>query len=129
MKVSGVYPRMLSVSHLQEDCQCASPMAIIVQPKRVISVPLRRLSVCLHQDCQCYMNHLCYIYICRGGPSTYVYCVICYHVIAAPYVRNVVVSLHTDDDLEHPMDYELSLLPKVFSKHVLYLGLAHSPAM
>ncbi len=24
-----------------------------------------------------------------GGPSTYVYCVVCYHVIVAPYVRSV----------------------------------------
>ncbi len=30
-----------------------------------------------------------------GGPSTFVYCVICYCVIAAPYVRSVVMSLHT----------------------------------
>ncbi len=29
------------------------------------------------------------------GPSMYIYCVFCYHVIAAPYVRSVVMSLHT----------------------------------
>ncbi len=28
----------------------------------------------------------------EGGPSTYVYCVVCYRVITALYVRNVVVS-------------------------------------
>ncbi len=30
----------------------------------------------------------------EGGPYTYVYCMVCHCVIAAPYVRNVVVSLH-----------------------------------
>ncbi len=30
-----------------------------------------------------------------GGPSTYIYCVVCYCVMSAPYVRSVVVSLHT----------------------------------
>ncbi len=30
-----------------------------------------------------------------GGPSVYVYCVVCYCVIAVPYVSGVVVSLHT----------------------------------
>ncbi len=30
-----------------------------------------------------------------GGPSTYVYCVVCHCVIAAPYVRRFVLSLHT----------------------------------
>ncbi len=29
-----------------------------------------------------------------GGPSTYVYCMVSYHLIAAPYVRTVVMSLH-----------------------------------
>ncbi len=48
----------------------------------------------------------------------YVYCVVCYRVIVAPYVRSVghvFAYLYTlDDDLERPMDYETSLLPKVF---------------
>ncbi len=30
-----------------------------------------------------------------GGPSTYIYCIVCYRVIATPCVRSVVVSLHT----------------------------------
>ncbi len=30
-----------------------------------------------------------------GGPSVYVYCVVCYRVIVVPYVRRVVMSLHT----------------------------------
>ncbi len=30
-----------------------------------------------------------------GGPCTYVYCVVSYHVIATPYARSDVVSLHT----------------------------------
>ncbi len=51
-----------------------------------------------------------------GGSSTYVYCTVCYRVIADLYVRSRVLSLHTvtlDDDLECPLDYELSLLRKV----------------
>ncbi len=42
-------------------------------------------------------------------PSTYVYCVVCYHVIVAPYERSVghvFAYLYTlDDDSERPMDY------------------------
>ncbi len=30
-----------------------------------------------------------------GGSSMYVYCMVCYCVIAAPYVRSVVVTIHT----------------------------------
>ncbi len=46
----------------------------------------------------------------------YVYCVIGYHAIAAPYVRSVGhIYLYTLDNLsECPMVYETSLLPKVF---------------
>ncbi len=42
-----------------------------------------------------------------GGPSTYIYCVVCYHTIAAPYVRSIVISLHTVtlDNWECPMHY------------------------
>ncbi len=61
---------------------------------------------------------LAYEIYSEGGPSTYVYCMVCYCVIAAPYVRSVgqvFTYLYTlDDDLERPMDYEISLLPKVF---------------
>ncbi len=50
--------------------------------------------------------------------TTYVYCMVCYCVIAAPYVRSVGhVFAHRyplDADSEYPMDYELHLLPKVF---------------
>ncbi len=53
-----------------------------------------------------------------GGPSMYVYCVVCYRVIVAPYVRSVghifAYLYNLDDDSERPMDYETSLLPKVF---------------
>ncbi len=53
-----------------------------------------------------------------ASPSTYVYCVVYYCVIVAPHVRSVghvFVYLYTlDDDSERPMDYETSLLPKVF---------------
>ncbi len=52
-----------------------------------------------------------------GGPSMYVYCVVCYCVIVAPYVKSVshiFVYLYTlEDNSECPMDYEISLLPKV----------------
>ncbi len=48
----------------------------------------------------------------------YVYCVGCYCVVVAPYVRSVAhvyAYLYTlDDDSECPMDYETSLLSKVF---------------
>ncbi len=57
----------------------------------------------------------------EGVPSTYVYCVVCYRVIVAPYVRSVghvYANLYTlDNDSERPMDYETSLLPKVFPLH------------
>ncbi len=49
----------------------------------------------------------------------YLYCVVCYHVIVAPYVRSVghvFAYLHTlDDDL----DYETSLLPNVFPPYCM----------
>ncbi len=58
-----------------------------------------------------------------GGSSTYVYCVVCYHVIVVPYVRSVghvFAYLYTlDDDSECPMDYETSLLPKIFPSQVM----------
>ncbi len=48
----------------------------------------------------------------------YAYCVVSYCVMVAPYVRSVdhlFAYLYTlDDDSERPMDYETSLLPKVF---------------
>ncbi len=51
-----------------------------------------------------------------GGPSMYTYCVVCYHV--TPYVRSIVhvftYLYNLDDDSERPMDYETSLLPKIF---------------
>ncbi len=47
----------------------------------------------------------------------YVFCVDCYRVIVAPYVRSVghvFAYLYTlDYDLEPSMDYETPLLPKV----------------
>ncbi len=59
-----------------------------------------------------------------GGPSMYVYCVVCYHVIASPYVKSVGhVSAYLyslDDNLEFPMDYETSLLPNVFLYNKVY---------
>ncbi len=53
-----------------------------------------------------------------GGPSTYGYCVVCYRVIVAPHVRSVghvFAYLYTlDYNSKRSMDYETSLLPKVF---------------
>ncbi len=69
-----------------------------------------------------------------------VYCVVCYRVIVAPYVRSVshvFGYLYTlDDDSERPMDYETSLLPKVFplwyktlSIRDIHLSLSRSKAL
>ncbi len=48
----------------------------------------------------------------------YVYCVVCYHVIVAPYVRSVghVVAYPNtlEDDSDGPMDYETSVFPNIF---------------
>ncbi len=38
---------------------------------------------------------LAYEIYSRGGCSTYIYCVVCYRMIAVPYVRSVVISLNT----------------------------------
>ncbi len=47
-----------------------------------------------------------------------IYCVVCYCVISAPYVRSVgyvFAYLYTlDDDSERPMDCETYLFPQVF---------------
>ncbi len=56
----------------------------------------------------------------------YIYCVVCYRVIAAPYyVRSVVVSLHIVKLLmmivEPPMDEKFSLLPKDVSTVICYV--------
>ncbi len=71
-------------------------------------------------------NYLILYEICSGGgPSTYVYSLICYCVIVAPYVRSVghvFAYLYTlDDDSERPMDYETSLLPKVLTLSYFHL--------
>ncbi len=70
-----------------------------------------------YRSCFVYSGLVCEIYS-GGGPSTYVYCVVCYRVIVAPYVRRVALVFAylyiLDDDSERPMDYETSLLPKVF---------------
>ncbi len=60
-----------------------------------------------------------------GGPSTCIYCVV-YYVIVAPYVRSVghvFAYLYTlDDDLECPMDYETSSIPNDFPpKQILHM--------
>ncbi len=64
-----------------------------------------------------------------GGPFTYVYWVVCYHVIAAPYVRSVghVFTYYYTlvDDSECQMNYETSWHPKVIPSLIrkLYLPL------
>ncbi len=59
----------------------------------------------------------------------YVYCVVCYHVIAAPYVvsvGHVFAFLYTlDDDSKRPMNYETLLLkvcPTSIYKLIKYCG-------
>ncbi len=53
----------------------------------------------------------------------YTYCVVCYRVIVATYVRSVghifAYLITLDDDSECPMDYETSLLPERFSCNVI----------
>ncbi len=53
-----------------------------------------------------------------GCSSTYVYYVVCYRVIADPYVRSVghvfAYLYILDDDSERLMEYDTSLLRKVF---------------
>ncbi len=55
---------------------------------------------------------LAYEIYSAGVPSMYVYCVVCYRVIVAPYVRSVghvFAYLYTlDDNSERPMDCETS---------------------
>ncbi len=73
-------------------------------------------SVSWYRSCLVWFG-LAYEIYSGGGPSKYVYCVVCYRVIVAPYVRSVghvFAYLYTlDDDSECPMDYETSLFPKV----------------
>ncbi len=48
----------------------------------------------------------------------YIYCVVCYRVIIAPYVRSVghvfAYLYPLDDHSKGPMDYETSLLYNIF---------------
>ncbi len=59
-----------------------------------------------------------------GGTSTYVYCVVCYRVIVAPYVRSVghvFAYLYTlDNDSERPMDYMRLLYSLQFFLYWVY---------
>ncbi len=50
------------------------------------------IMLCVHDW---WRNWLTYEIYSGDGPSTYVYCMVSYRVIAAPYVRSVVNSLHT----------------------------------
>ncbi len=74
-------------------------------------------SVSWYQSCHV-CSGLAYKMYSGGGPSLYVYCVVCYRVIVAPYVRSIgcvfAYPFILDDNSERPMDYETSLLPKVF---------------
>ncbi len=55
---------------------------------------------------------------------TYIYCVVCYRVIVAPYVRSVGhVFAYLKDDSERPMDYETFLLPKDCPLHACQIAL------
>ncbi len=60
---------------------------------------------------------LAYDIYSEGGPSMYLYCLVCYRVIVALYVRSVghvfAYPYTLDHHSEHPIDYETALLPKV----------------
>ncbi len=79
-------------------------------------------SVFLYRSCLV-CSGLAYEIYSGGCPYTYVHCVVCYHVIVAPYVRSVghvfAYIYNLDDDLECTMDYETSSLPKVFPLSVI----------
>ncbi len=49
---------------------------------------------CLLMSILFFICGLAYEIYSGGGPSMYIYCVVYYHVIAAPYVRSIVMSLH-----------------------------------
>ncbi len=54
-----------------------------------------------------------------GGPSTYVYCIVCLSCDSSPICKKCFVFAHhytLDDDSECSTYYELSLLPKVFPR-------------
>ncbi len=66
------------------------------------------LPVSLDIDPVLFVLNIAYEIYSGGGPSMYAYCVVCYHVIAAPYIRSVgdvFAYLYTlDDDSELPLD-------------------------
>ncbi len=70
-----------------------------------------------YRSCLVYSG-LAYEIYSGSGPSMYVYCVVCYCVMLAPYVRSVghvFAYLSTlDDDLECPMDVRLLYSLKFF---------------
>ncbi len=74
-------------------------------------------SVSIYRSCIVWSG-LAYEIYSGGGPSTYVYCVVCYRVIVAPYVRSVghvfAYAYTLDDDSYKTNALWTSLLPKVF---------------
>ncbi len=72
------------------------PISIAYFHDFFIHWPLSPISSSVSWCWSCFVcSGLTYEIYSEGGPSTYVYCVVCYRVIAAPYVRSVVMSLHT----------------------------------
>ncbi len=71
--------------------------------------PLSRAASIVSRCCSCF--------VCSG--LTYEIYIVCYHVIAAPYVKNIIMSLPSYtlyDDTGHPMHYDISLFHNVFLK-------------
>ncbi len=57
--------------------------------------------------------------------SIQLYCMVCYRVIADPYKKCWCIFEHRyalDDNSEYPIDYEISLFPKVCLYHILNLS-------
>ncbi len=71
-------------------------------------------SVSLYRSCLV-CSGLAYEIYSGGGPSTYVYCVVCYHVIVASYVKSIGhVFTYLYTLLECPIDNATLLLLKGF---------------
>ncbi len=71
--------------------------------------------LCLLMSILFFCSGLAYIIYSRGSPFMYIYCMVCYCVIAAPYVRSIVVSLHTvtllmmSSNAQYTMSFHYSL--------------------
>ncbi len=94
---------------------CIAYFNLVLLPFLFIGLSPAASSVSWYRSCFV-CSGLAYEIYSGGGPSMYIYWVVCNHVIAAAYVRSVgcvVVYLYTlDDNSECPMNHETSLLPQ-----------------